>query len=104
MFLRFLNKKINFIIPNLFNNFYINKFFIELKSSNPNYFYDDCILSQVYGTVPYSIWGINNTRKYAPLKNIKQIFNFYYKNKLSVNLFFENKYFCKSLLNDVVTP
>ena len=100
MFLRFFNKKVNFILPNLFNNFYINKFFIELKNSNPSYFYGDFILSQVYGTVPYSIWGINNTRKYAPLKNIKQIFDFYYKNKLSVNLLFENNFLHKEHLYD----
>ncbi len=100
MFLRFFNKKVNFIIPNLFNNFYINKFFIELKNSNPNYFYDDCILSQVYGTVPYSIWGINNTRKYAPLRHINQILDFYYKNNLSVNLLFENNFIKKEHLYD----
>ena len=100
MFLGFFNKKINFILPNLFNNFYINKFFIELKNSNPNYFYNDCLLSQVYGNIPYSIWGLNNTRKYAPLKNIKQVFDFYYQNKLSINLFFENNFLKEEHLYD----
>ncbi len=100
MFIRFFNKKINFILPNLFNNFYINKFFIELKNSNPNYLYNDFILSQVYGSVPYSIWGLNNTKKYAPLRHIKQIFDFYYKNKLSVNLLFENNFLKEEHLYD----
>ncbi len=100
MFLKFFNKKVNFILPNLFNNFYINKFFIELKNSNPKYFYDDYILSQIYGTIPYSIWGLNNTRKYAPLRHIKQIFDFYYQNKLSINLLFENNFLKKEHLYD----
>ena len=100
MFLKFFNKKVNFVLPNLFNNYYINKFFIELKNSNPNYFYENFIISQVYGTIPYSIWGINNTRKYAPLKNINQIFDFYYQNKLSVNLLFENNFLQEEHLYD----
>ncbi len=100
MFLRILKKKFYFVLPNLYNNFYINKFFIEIKNSNPDYFYDDYILSQAYGTIPYSIWGINNTRKYVPIKIVKQAFDFYYQNKLSVNLLFENNFIEKEHLAD----
>lgn len=81
---------INFGLPNLSNNFFLNRYLIILQKQNPQYFYDNHKIDFVYGCFPYSIWSLNQKNNYTHLTTIDIILNFYKKNNISVKLMFNN--------------
>ena len=53
---------IYFTLPNFYDNFYINNFFITLSKANPEYFKEKITFIQTSGNFPYCSWngGMNN--------------------------------------------
>ncbi len=86
------DKKIKFYLPDLFTNFYLNRFFISLQSKYPQYYNENITISGVYGSFPKMLWGIKLSKKLCNLKNIDLIINFYNQNNISINFLFYNKY------------
>lgn len=87
----FMNtKKISIIIPNMIECFFVNRFFILLQKTDPNYFNENYIISAVTGTLNYSIWNLNRKNKYINFPSFKILYSFYKKNNISINFFFDN--------------
>lgn len=84
-------KKINFILPNMIECFFINRLFILLQKNSPTYFNENYVISGVTGTIDYSIWNTHRTSKYINFSSFKTIYDFYNKNKISINFLFENE-------------
>ncbi len=84
-------KKINFILPNMIECFFINRLFILLQKNSSTYFNENYIISGVTGTIDYSIWNTHRTSKYINFSSFETIYDFYNKNKISINFLFENE-------------
>ncbi len=96
-----MNKnKINFSLPDFFYNFKLNKIFIELNQKYPQYFYDNFVISSVYGEFPYSIWGLRKAKKYLSKELILKILKYFSDRKISVHFSFENMLLEEKHLND----
>ena len=87
----FMNtNKINIIISNMIECFFVNRFFILLQKTNPNYFNENYVISSVTGSLNYSIWNLNRKEKYINFSTFQILYNFYRENDISINFVFEN--------------
>lgn len=84
---------INYAVPGVYEHFELNKKLIQLKKSNPNYFFDDIDIEAAYGVFPFSIFDggrILDNNKHACPAEIEEIVDFYNKNNIKVRLVYTN--------------
>ncbi len=91
---------INFGLPDLLHNFFINRYMIILQKQSPQFFYENHKIQFVYGCFPFSIWSINQTNKYTNLTTIDNILEYYENNNISVKIMFNNEILSKKHLYD----
>lgn len=88
-----MNMPINYILPGLYENFLINKEFLDVFKKYKKYFYDNANIRAVYGNFQYSTWDggrVFTKYKHANLEEIEEIFSFYKKENIPIRFIFTN--------------
>jgi hypothetical protein len=71
-----MTNKIGFAIPGLYENFKINKIFIDFKKNYPECFYEDIKIDAVFGNFQFCIWDggrIFDKYVHATIEQVKEI-------------------------------
>ena len=81
----------HFALPGLFTNYELNKNLIELIKTNPEYFYDNHVVTGVYGVFPTSIWnGGRHLTGFCSIDKVKDIISYFNSNGIGCYLTYTN--------------
>lgn len=104
-----MKQQINYMIPGLYENYFLNREFLDIFKNHKECFYDGATIRAVYGNFQYSIWdGGRVFQKYnhASLEEIEEISSFYKEEKIPIRLIFTNtkieKEHCYDRFNNLV--
>lgn len=84
---------IKFALPGLYENFTINKIFIEYINQHPQIINENCCIGAVYGNFQYCIWDggrIFSSYTHTTIEEIEEIKKFYEKYNIPLRFVFTN--------------
>ena len=99
-----MTNKVGFAIPGLYENFKINKLFIEFQKENPECFYEDIKIDAVFGNFQFCIWDggrIFDFYQHATIEQVQNIQHFFNdENNIPIRFVYTNNQLKEKDLNN----